>query len=164
MMKPRTLLLVSMIGTGLLMSGAVIAQDQTMQPTATPQNTMQQPATAPQTSAAQQPSAAAQNSTMQPPAGAPPVAAQNNSVPVNGGPGSATYNSSQGQVTVNSTMGHTPSTASPPSFEQLSGGSKVITEEQAEAFPPLANDFSYVAGHSDHITKSQYEHWLQNLN
>lgn len=158
-MKPRTLLLASMISTGLLMSGAVSAQDQTMQSAATPQNTVQQPTTAPQTSAAQQPSAAAQNSTMQPPAGAP-VATQGSSSTTN----SATYNSSQGQLTVNSKTGNVPSTGSPPSFEQLSGGSKVITEEQAEAYPPLANDFSYVAGHSDHITKRQYEHWLQNLN
>jgi hypothetical protein len=162
-MKPSTLLLASMISTGLLMSGAVIAQDQTMQPTATPQNTMQQPTTALQTSAAQQPSAAAQNSTMQPPA-APPATAQGSSTPVNSGTDSATYNSPQGQVTINSTMGNVPSTASPPSFEQLSGGSKVITEQQAAAYPLLANDFSYVAGHSDHITKSQYEHWLQHLN
>ena len=158
-MKPRTLLLASMISTGLLMSGATIAQDQTMQPVATPQNTMQQPTTAPQTSAAQQPSAAAQNSTMQAPA-----ASQGNSTPVSGGTGSATYNSSQGQLTVNSTAGTVPSTASPPSFDQLSAGSKVLTQEQAKAYPPLANDFSYVAGHSDHITKSQYEHWLQHLN
>jgi uncharacterized iron-regulated membrane protein len=153
-MKLRTLLLVSMIGTGLLMSGAVIAQDQTMQPVATPQNTMQP------TTAAQQPSAAAQNSTMQPPA-APPVASQGSSMPASG---SATYSSSQGQLTINSTTGNVPSTGSPPSFDQLSGGSKVITEAQAAAYPPLANDFSYVAGHSNHITKSQYEHWLQNLN
>ena len=143
-MKPRTLLLASMISVGLLMAGAAIAQDQTMQPTST---------STPQTSAAQQPSAAAQNSTMQ----APPATVQ-------GGSTSTTYTASHDQVTVNSTMGQTPSTGSPPSFEQLSGGSKVITKEQANAYPPLANDFSYVAGHSDHITKSQYEHWLQNLN
>jgi hypothetical protein len=77
---------------------------------------------------------------------------------------SATYNSSQGQLTVNSKTGNVPSTASPPSFEQLSGGSTMITQEQAQAYPPLANDFIHVAGHSDHINKSQYEHWLQNLN
>jgi uncharacterized iron-regulated membrane protein len=158
-MKPRVLLLATMISTGLAMSGASIAQDQTMQPAATPQNTMQQPTTAPQTSAAQQPSAAAQNSTMQPPAAAP-----TNAMPTNGGTNSATYNSSQGQLTVNSKTAPTPSTASPPSFEQLSEGSNVITKEQAKAFPPLANDFIYVSGHSDHITKSQYEHWLQHLN
>ncbi|RUL67198.1 hypothetical protein EKH79_00935 [Dyella dinghuensis] len=154
-MKPRTLLLASMVSTSLLVSGAVIAQDQTMQPTATPQNTMQQPTTAQQNSAAQQPSAAAQNSTMQPPAGAPAATTPTSS---------ATYSSSQGQLTVNSKTGNVPSTASPPSFEQLSGGSKMITQEQAQAYPPLANDFIHVAGHSDHITKSQYEHWLQNLN
>ena len=80
------------------------------------------------------------------------------------GTDSTTFNGSQGQVTVHSTMGQTPTTASPPSFEQLSGGSKFITEDQASAYPPLANDFDYVAGHSGRISKSQYEHWLQNLN
>ena len=80
------------------------------------------------------------------------------------GTDSTTFNSPQGQVTIHSTMGQTPSTASPPSFEQLSGGSKFITQAQADAFPPLANDFEYAAGHSDRINKSQYEHWLQNLN
>ncbi|MFK2900847.1 hypothetical protein ISP15_10920 [Dyella jejuensis] len=82
----------------------------------------------------------------------------------NAGNGSATFNSAQGQVTINSTMNQTPSTASPPSFEQLSGGSKYITSEQANAYPPLANDFSYVAGHGKRITKAQYERWLKNLN
>lgn len=95
------------------------------------------------------------------PAANPP---QSNAATPTTGADSATFNSSQGQVTINSKMGQTPSTTSPPSFEQLSGGSKFITRDQAEAFPPLANDFSYVAGHGDRISKSQYEHWLQNLN
>ncbi len=78
---------------------------------------------------------------------------------------SATYNTAKGQVTVNSTVGQGPSTASPPSFEQLSGGKKFITKDQANAYPPLANDFLYVAGpNGSRITKAQYEHWLKNLN
>ncbi|RDS80308.1 hypothetical protein [Dyella psychrodurans] len=101
----------------------------------------------------------AQSQTM-PPANPP----QSNVAPPTTGTDSTTFNASQGQVTIHSTMSQTPSTASPPSFEQLSGGSKFITEDQASAYPPLANDFSYVAGHSDRISKSQYERWLQNLN
>jgi hypothetical protein len=103
--------------------------------------------------------ALAQSQTMQP--ANPP---QSNAAPPATGTDSTTFNSSQGQVTVHSTMGQTPSTASPPSFEQLSGGSKFITKDQASAYPPLANDFSYVAGHGNRISKSQYEHWLQDLN
>jgi hypothetical protein len=136
-MTHRIPLLVSLIGTGLLFTGIVSAQDQPMQPAAAP----------------------AQTQPMQP--ANPP---QSNVAPPTTGTDSTTFNGSQGQVTVHSSMGHPPSAASPPSFEQLSGGSKFITEDQASAYPPLANDFSYVAGHSNRITKSQYEHWLQNLN
>lgn len=77
---------------------------------------------------------------------------------------SATFNSAQGQVTINSSMGQTPSTASPPSFEQLSGGKKVITKDAASAYPPLANDFEYAAHGGSSITKAQYEQWVSHLN
>lgn len=103
--------------------------------------------------------ALAQNQPMQP--ANPP---QSNAAAPTTGTDSATFRSSQGQVTINSTMGQTPSTASPPSFEQLSGGSKFITREQADAYPPLANDFSYASAHGDRISKSQYQRWLQQLN
>jgi hypothetical protein len=132
-----SLISTSLISAGLLCAGVASAQDQPTQPAAQP----------------------AQSQPMQP-ANAP----QSNTAPPTTGTDSATFNGSQGQVTVHSTMGQTPSTASPPSFEQLSGGSKFITKDQAAAYPPLANDFSYVAGHGDRISKAQYEHWLQNLN
>lgn len=77
---------------------------------------------------------------------------------------SATFNSAQGQVTINSTMGQSPSTASPPSFEQLSGGKKVITKDAANAYPPLANDFEYAAHGGNSISKAQYERWVKDLN
>ena len=75
---------------------------------------------------------------------------------------SAQFSTAQGQVTINSVM--PPSASGPaPSFEQLSGGKRYITEEQASAYPPLANDFSYVdKGHSGHISKEQYERWANN--
>ncbi|GLQ46593.1 hypothetical protein GCM10007862_16440 [Dyella lipolytica] len=101
----------------------------------------------------------AQNQPMQ-----PTNPSQSNPTTPATGTSNATVNAPQGQVTIQSTMGQAPSTASPPSFEQLSGGSKFITSEQADAYPPLANDFLYVAGHSKRITKSQYERWLKNLN
>ncbi len=48
-----------------------------------------------------------------------------------------------------------------PSFEQLSGGGKSISEEQAAAYPLLANDFLY-ADHNRNgkISKSEYEKWV----
>lgn len=80
------------------------------------------------------------------------------------GTDSQTFNTAQGQVTIHSTMGQPPSAASPPSFEQLSGGKKVITREQAVAFSPLANDFSYASHGGNSISKTQYERWLKDLN
>jgi hypothetical protein len=88
------------------------------------------------------------------PASPSPIAANN----------SATFNSAQGQVTINSTMGQAPTTASPPSFEQLSGGKNVITKDAANAYPPLANDFQYASRGGNSISKAQYERWLKNLN
>ena len=80
------------------------------------------------------------------------------------GANSATFNAAQGQVTVNSSMGQTPSTTSPPSFEQLAHGQKVITKDSATAYPPLANDFEYAAHGGSSISKAQYERWVSNLN
>ncbi|GLQ87585.1 hypothetical protein [Dyella flagellata] len=80
------------------------------------------------------------------------------------GANSATYSTAQGQVQVNSTMGSTPSAASPPAFEQLANGKKYISKQDADAYPPLANDFLYASHNGDRITKAQYERWVKNLN
>lgn len=94
-----------------------------------------------------------------------PAPAQQSSTAASQSNDSASFTTSQGQVTINSTMGQAPSTASPPSFEQLSGGKKYITKEQANAYPPLANDFLYAAGpNGKRISKAQYEHWVKDLN
>lgn len=75
---------------------------------------------------------------------------------------SAQLNTPQGQLVVHSTV--PPVAAGPaPSFEQLSGGARYITVDQASAYPLLANDFTYVdRGKTGHISKAQYEHWLSN--
>ena len=74
----------------------------------------------------------------------------------------AQFQTPQGQLTVKSTV--PPVVAGPaPSFEQLSGGSRYITADQATAYPLLANDFTFVdKGKTGHITKAQYERWLSN--
>ncbi|QAU23087.1 hypothetical protein EO087_03030 [Dyella sp. M7H15-1] len=92
------------------------------------------------------------------------VLAQQSMQSPSGSNNSVTFNSAQGQVTIHSKLGPTPSTASPPSFEQLSGGSKVISESAANAYPPLANDFKYAADGGNSITKAQYERWVSKLN
>jgi hypothetical protein len=35
----------------------------------------------------------------------------------------------------------------------------VISRAEAEAYPPLANDFDYVAGRGEKITARQYAKW-----
>ena len=89
---------------------------------------------------------------------------QDQSMPTTGN-NTATYDSPQGPVTVNSKQGHTPSTASPPPFAQLSGGTDSITRAAAAAYPALLNDFKYAdSNHDGQISKTEYEHWLSHLN
>ncbi|RDS84987.1 hypothetical protein DWU98_03340 [Dyella monticola] len=147
-MNNRIPTLASLLGAGLLFAGVALAQTQN-------QPMQQQPAPQTQNTSPSQNMASPQQGTMQQGStGASPSQ----------GSDSATYNTSRGQVTVNSTMGSAPSTASPPSFEQLAGGKKYITKDDANAYPPLANDFLYVAHNGNRISKTQYEHWVQNLN
>ena len=95
----------------------------------------------------------------------PPSSAPMNTMPTTqpaGTVGTAQFNTAQGQVTIHSVV--PPVNAGPaPSFEQLSGGTRYITEDQAAAYPLLANDFLHVdTGHTGHITKAQYERWVNN--
>lgn len=53
----------------------------------------------------------------------------------------------------------------PPAFATLdTGHTGKITREQAQAYPPLLNDFDYIAHHANSITKAQYEHWVKSQN
>ncbi|WP_144240854.1 hypothetical protein [Dyella japonica] len=100
-----------------------------------------------------------QNTQAPPPPPTQTMPAQTPTPPPQGGTQAQTSAGGQ-QVTINSSV--PPIKSGPaPSFEQLSGGSKYITEAQASAYPLLANDFSYVdKGHTGHITKAQYEAWV----
>jgi hypothetical protein len=70
----------------------------------------------------------------------------------------------KGEVTVNSAPANAPAIAPAPSFEQLSGGGKTISESQAEAYPPLANDFIHADSNRDgKVSKAEYQHWLKQL-
>lgn len=78
--------------------------------------------------------------------------------------GQAHYNTPHGELTVRSHEAPGPSAQPPPSFEQLSGGGKSISIEQAAAYPPLANDFDYADRNRDkHISRSEYEQWLKHF-
>lgn len=67
------------------------------------------------------------------------------------------------EVTVRSVQPAAPTIAPAPSFAQLSGGSKWITEEQAAAYPPLANDFLHASHNGKRISKAQYEAWVKQI-
>lgn len=143
-MKPRTPLLALVTAGSMMLAGSLLAQDQTM-PTPPPPPPQPQP-------------------TQNMPAPPPPTQTMPAATPTPAPPGGTQAQTNAGgqQVTINSSV--PPINPGPaPSFEQLSGGSKYITESQASAYPLLANDFSYVdKGHTGHITKAQYERWLNN--
>ena len=69
----------------------------------------------------------------------------------------------QPEVTVQSVPPAAPTIAPAPSFQQLSGGSKWITEEQAAAYPPLANDFLHASHNGKRVSKAQYEAWVKQI-
>lgn len=84
------------------------------------------------------------------PAMAPPPATQNQAV----------FQTPQGEVTVRSALPPPAPTMAAPAFEQLSGGSKFISTDQANAYPPLANDFDYADSNRDHrISAAEYARW-----
>ncbi|PXV58580.1 hypothetical protein SAMN04487785_11559 [Dyella jiangningensis] len=137
-MKPRTPLLALVTAGSMMLAGSLLAQDQTM-PTPPPPQPVQNTAPPP-----------------------PPTQTMPTNAPTPPPPGGTQAQTNAGgqQVTINSSV--PPINPGPaPSFEQLSGGTKYITESQASAYPLLANDFSYVdKGHTGHITKAQYEAWV----
>jgi hypothetical protein len=91
-----------------------------------------------------------------PPAGdtmAPPAGASST--------GQADMNTPSGELEVHSSMPEPPPAGPAPSFEQLSGGGKSISEEQASAYPLLANDFLYAdQNRNGKVSKSEYEKWV----
>jgi len=79
-------------------------------------------------------------------------------------PNTADMQTPKGEVTVNSAPASAPAMGQAPSFEQLSGGGKTISEKQALAYPPLANDFVHADGNRDGtVSKAEYQRWLKQL-
>lgn len=53
----------------------------------------------------------------------------------------------------------------PPAFATLDAShAGKITREEAQAYPPLLNDFDYIAHHANSINKAQYERWVKSQN
>ena len=137
-MKYRKPLLSALVTGALLFAGTVLAQE-TPTPPPAPEAPMPPPA----------PDA--------PPA-PPAPAAEGQS------PNAAVYQTPQGEVTVRSVAPPAPTIGQPPSFEQLAGGGKSISADQAVAFPPLANDFIDAdSNRNGSISKAEYERWVKQL-
>lgn len=67
------------------------------------------------------------------------------------------------EVTVRSVPAAAPQIATPPPFKQLAGNGKWITQDQAAAYPPLANDFLHASQGAERVNKTQYENWVKQL-
>jgi hypothetical protein len=89
-----------------------------------------------------------------------PPSASTAAAPPTGQADAATMNTPAGELSVHSSMPPPPPAGPAPAFEQLSGGGKYITEDQASAYPLLANDFLYADHNRDgRISKSEYARW-----
>jgi hypothetical protein len=146
-------LLCTLTAGALLFAGSVFAQETPVPPPPPPAPAAPMPPPTPPTAPTP-----ATPSTM--PAASMPAAS---AAPMAAG-GEATYQTPQGELTVRSAPAPAPTIGPAPPFEQLAAGGKGITEAQAEAYPPLANDFI----HADHnrngtVSAAEYREWLKQL-
>lgn len=78
------------------------------------------------------------------------------------GSNTATYQTPQGELTVQSALAPTPVAGPAPTFQQLSSGAKAVSEEQAAAYAPLANDFLHAdRNRNGSISAAEYQQWLK---
>lgn len=169
MMKSRKPLLSALAAGTLLFAGSLIAQQDMppQTPPPPPTDTAPQPMP-PQTVPPTPPTPPTPATPPTPPA--PPSSSMPETPPAadmagaaTGQTDTATVNTPQGQVEVRSSMPPPPPAGPAPSFEQLSGGGKYISEEQASAYPLLANDFLHADRNRDgRISKSEYKRWTDN--
>ena len=96
----------------------------------------------------------------------PPPAQMSTPAPTEASPAPterAAYPTPQGQVVVHTAPAPAPMIDPAPPFEQLSGGGKSISEDQAAAYPPLANDFLNASHNGRRVSKAQYDEWVKQL-
>jgi len=77
---------------------------------------------------------------------------------------SAVYPTPQGEVVVHTGQPGPRDFGPPPPFEQLDrAGLGAIGADEADAYPPLANDFIHADGNRDgRVSRREYQHWSQN--
>ena len=145
MMKSRKPLSTVLAASAVLFAGSLIAQqDMPMQTPPAPTETTPQPPPVPPTPPAPPPAQSSMPATPSPA----------------GQADTATMNTPAGELSVHSSMPPPPPAGPAPAFEQLSGGGKYISEDQASAYPLLANDFLYADHNRDgRISKSEYARW-----
>jgi len=150
-MNPRHSLLTLVASGSLLFAGTLLAQNQPAQ--TVPPPPPPQPQAMPQAQPMPQP--------------APQPQAQPQAMPQQAAPApqpsqdSASYNSPQGQVTVNSSIPAVKDAGPPPDFATLANGKAYVTEDDASAYPPLANDFLHASGGAQQLSKAAYARWLK---
>ena len=161
MMKSRKPLLTALATGTLLFAGSLIAQNMPTPPPPPPPpadmaTPPPPPAVPPAPPTAPEPAMPAMPAT--PAQAGEPMPGETMPTPPTGQ--AATMNTPAGELTVRSSMPPAPPAGPAPSFEQLSGGGKSISEEQASAYPLLANDFIYADHNRDgRVSKSEYERW-----
>lgn len=74
---------------------------------------------------------------------------------------SAQYQTRQGELTVHSGQPQPQDYGPPPPFAQLdTRGSGFLTATDADAYPPLANDFIHADANRDgKVSRAEYERW-----
>jgi len=74
---------------------------------------------------------------------------------------SAQYQTPQGELIVHSGQPQARDYGPPPTFAQLdTRGAGFLTAEEANAYPPLANDFIHADTNRDgRVSRSEYERW-----
>ena len=73
----------------------------------------------------------------------------------------AQYQTPQGELTVHSSQPQSHDYGPPPPFAQLdTRGSGSLTATEADAYPPLANDFIHADANRDgRVSRAEYERW-----
>ena len=73
------------------------------------------------------------------------------------------FNTPQGEVTVHTGQPQGQQYPPPPPFAQLATrNAGYITSAEADAYPPLANDFIHADGNRDgRVTRAEYERWAK---
>lgn len=160
-MKSRKPLLSALAAGAFLLAGTLIAQN-APPPAPTGQDMPPAPATSTPPPVRRVPPMPRVPGTGQTTTPAPP--AEPAAAPASSSGQAATYQSPQGQVVVQSSPAPAPTIGPAPPFEQLSGGGKSISSEQAVAYPPLANDFIHADTNRDgRISKTEYTNWTKQL-